>query len=84
MGLTFLILAAVEPHRQDETRRALFRVCVLGVGLTLRAYSSQAFGIKNHHHDREVAAMVSRTFGIMQPRLEKGKNHVRRAGSIPF
>ena len=34
------------PHREDETRRTLFAICVLGIGFALRAYSHKLSGLK--------------------------------------
>lgn len=84
MGLTFLILAAVELTIAKTKPDALFfAMCVLGIGLTLRAYSHKRSGLKTITTTREVAAMVSPNLSaIMQPRLEEGQKIMVAARGI--
>ncbi|MEO7166160.1 MAG: amino acid permease, partial [Chthoniobacterales bacterium] len=60
MGVTFLILAAVELTIAKTKPDALFfAVSVLGVGFALRAYSHKLSGLKTVTMTREVAEMVA-------------------------
>ena len=53
MGVTFLILAAVELTIAKTKPDALFfAICVLGIGLALRAYSHKLSGLRTRHHDQ--------------------------------
>ena len=60
MGVTFLVLAAVELTIAKTKPDALFfAMCVLGIGLALRAYSHKLSGLKTVTMTREVAEMVA-------------------------
>ena len=75
MGLTFLVLFAVELTIAADTRTGalFFAVCVLGVGYALRAYSHKLSGLKTVTVSRGVAAMVTPEVATaLQPRLEEG------------
>src|SRR5262245_15741547 len=73
MGVTFLILSAVELTIAKTKADALFfAVCVLGIGLSLRAYSHKLSGLRTVTMTREVAEMVAPNLPeTMQPRLEE-------------
>ncbi|HEV2839928.1 MAG TPA: amino acid permease [Chthoniobacterales bacterium] len=75
MGLTFVVLAAVEVTIAKTKPEALFfAACVLGVGYALRAYSHKVSGLKTMTVTRQVAAMVSPDLGAtMEPRLSEGQ-----------
>jgi len=75
MGLTFLVLCAVEVTIARTKPEALFfAICVLGVGYGLRAYSHKLSGLKTVTVSRGVAAMVTPELATtMQPRLEEGQ-----------
>ena len=82
MGVTFLILAAVELTIAKTKPDALFfAMCVLGIGLAFRAYSHKLSGLKTVTMTREVAEMVAPDLpATMQPKLEEGqKDHGRGA-----
>jgi amino acid transporter/nucleotide-binding universal stress UspA family protein len=60
MGVTFLILFAVEITLARTKPDALFfAVCVLGIGLGVRAYSHRLSGLKTVTISREVAQIVT-------------------------
>ena len=84
MGLTFFILAAVELTIAKTKPDALFfAMCVLGIGLSLRAYSHKLSGLKTITMAREVAAMVAANLPeTMQPRLEEGQKIMVAARGI--
>jgi len=75
MGVTFLVLAAVEMTIAKTKPDALFfAICVLGIGLALRAYSHKLSGLKTLTVTRGVAEMVVPDLHVvMQPRLEEGQ-----------
>ena len=84
MGLTFLILTAVELTIAKTKPDALFfAVCVLGIGLSLRAYSHKLSGLKTITMTREVAEMVAPNLAAtMQPRLQEGQKIMVAARGI--
>ena len=84
MGVTFVILAAVELTIAKTKPDALFfAICVLGVGFVLRAYSHKLSGLKTVTMTREVAAMVVPELpATMQPRLEEGQKIMVAARGI--
>jgi nucleotide-binding universal stress UspA family protein len=84
MGLTFLVLAAVELTIAKTKPDALFfAICVLGVGFILRAYSHKLSGLKTVTMTREVAEMVAPILPEkMQPRLEEGQKIMVAARGI--
>lgn len=84
MGVTFLILAAVELTIAKTKPEALFfAICVLGIGLSLRAYSHKLSGLKTITMTKEVAAMVAPDLpATMQPRLEEGQKIMVAARGI--
>ena len=75
MGGTFFVLAGVELTLAKTKPDALFfAMCVLGVGLALRAYSHKLSGLKTMTVARTVADMVSPDkIAAIQPRLEEGQ-----------
>lgn len=75
MGLTFVILVAVEVTIAKTQPEALFfAACVLGVGYALRAYSHKASGLRTMTVTRQVADMVSPDLAAtMEPRLSEGQ-----------
>ena len=87
MGLTFIVLAAVEVTIAKTKPEALFfAMCVLGVGYGLRAYSHKLSGLKTVTVSRGVAAMVNpRTIRRRSSRAwKKGKKSwSQRVGSHP-
>jgi len=84
MGVTFLILALVEITIAKTKPDALFfAICVLGIGLGLRAYSHKLSGLKTVTMTREVAEMVAPDLpATMQPRLEEGQKIMVAARGI--
>jgi nucleotide-binding universal stress UspA family protein len=84
MGVTFLILAAVELTIAKTKPDALFfAICVLGIGLSLRAYSHKLSGLKTITMTREVAEMVAPDLPeTMQPRLQEGQKIMVAARGI--
>jgi nucleotide-binding universal stress UspA family protein len=74
MGITFLILAAVEFTLARTKPDALFfAVCVLLVGLGIRAYSHRLSGLKTVTISREVAQIVTpAVIAKMTPRVTEG------------
>jgi nucleotide-binding universal stress UspA family protein len=86
MGLTFVILAAVELTIAKTKPEALFfAMCVLGIGYALRAYSHKASGLRTMTVTRQVADMVSPDLAAtMVPRLsEDQKIMVAARGVTP-
>jgi amino acid transporter/nucleotide-binding universal stress UspA family protein len=75
MGVTFFVLAAVELTLAKTKPDALFfAMCVLGIGLSFRAYSHKLSGLKTMTVTRSVADMVSPDkIAAIQPRLEEGQ-----------
>jgi amino acid transporter/nucleotide-binding universal stress UspA family protein len=75
MGLTFVILVAVELTIAKTKPDALFfAMCVLGAGFALRAYSHKVSGLKTMTVTRQVAEMVSPDLiATMVPRLAEGQ-----------
>ena len=75
MGATFVVLFAVELTIAKTKPDALFfAICVLGIGLALRAYSHKLSGLKTLTLTRKVAEMVQPDLHeTMQPRLEEGQ-----------
>jgi amino acid transporter/nucleotide-binding universal stress UspA family protein len=85
MGLTFLVLFAVELTIAADTKTGalFFAVCVLGVGYALRAYSHKLSGLKTVTVSRGVAAMVSPDLvTVLQPRIEEGSKIMVAARGI--
>jgi amino acid transporter/nucleotide-binding universal stress UspA family protein len=84
MGVTFLILAAVEVTIAKTKPDALFFAsCVLLIGLSLRAYSHKLSGLKTVTMTKEVAEMVVPDLPeTMQSRLEEGKKIMVAARGI--
>ncbi|MEO6969742.1 MAG: amino acid permease [Chthoniobacterales bacterium] len=84
MGATFLVLAAVEVTIAKTKPDALFfAICVLGIGLSLRAYSHKLSGLKTVIMTKEVAEMVVPDLPeTMQPRLEEGQKIMVAARGI--
>ncbi|MEY2492228.1 MAG: hypothetical protein QOH24_1179 [Verrucomicrobiota bacterium] len=83
-GFTFTILFLVEITLAHTKPDALFFVvCVLGVGLALRAYTLKRQGITTLTVTRQVAEMVSPTLvATMEPRLEEGQRMMVAARGI--
>jgi amino acid transporter/nucleotide-binding universal stress UspA family protein len=75
MGLTFLVLVAVELTIAKTKPEALFfAMCVLGAGYALRAYSHKVSGLKTMTVTRQVADMVSPDLAAkLEPRLSEGQ-----------
>jgi amino acid transporter len=75
MGMTFLILFAVELTIANTNSAALFfAVSVVMVGLAIRAYSHKLSGLKTLTVTREVAEAVSpATVERLRPRLKEGQ-----------
>ena len=84
MGGTFIILFMVELTLAKTKSDALFfAICVLGVGLGLRAYSHKAGGLRTVTVTRKIAEMVTPDLvASMQPRLEEGKKIMVAARGI--
>lgn len=84
MGSTFLVLTAVELTIAKTKPDALFfAMCVLGIGLSLRAYSHKLSGLKTVTMTREVAEMVAPNLpATMQPKLEEGQKIMVAARGI--
>jgi nucleotide-binding universal stress UspA family protein len=74
-GVTFIILFFVELTLARTKPDALFFVvCVLGIGLALRAWTQQRSGLTTLTVTRQVAAMVSPDLvAMMQPTLAEGQ-----------
>jgi amino acid transporter len=83
-GLTFAILLLVELTLAHTKPDALFFVmCILGVGLALRAYTQKRQGLTTMTVTHRVAAMVSPDLvATMQPRLEEGQKIMVAARGI--
>jgi amino acid transporter/nucleotide-binding universal stress UspA family protein len=75
MGLTFVVLAAVELTIAKTKPEALFfAMCVLGAGYALRSYSHKASGLRTMTVTQQVADMVSPDLAAtMVPRLSEGQ-----------
>ncbi len=84
MGVTFVILTAVEVTIAKTKPDALFfAICVLGIGLGLRAYSHKLSGLKTVTMTKEVAAMVAPNLPeTMRPKLEEGQKIMVAARGI--
>ncbi|MGI8435689.1 MAG: amino acid permease [Chthoniobacterales bacterium] len=83
-AVTFLILLAVELTLAHEKHDALFFVmCVLIIGLTLRAYSQKRSGLTTVTVTKQVANMVTpNLMATMQPRLEEGRKIMVAARAV--
>ena len=83
-GITFTILFFVELTLARTKPDALFFVvCVLGIGLALRAWTQKRAGFTTLTVTRQVAAMVSPNLvATMQPRLEEGQKIMVAARGI--
>jgi len=83
-GITFVILLWVELTLAHTKPDALFFVmCVLGVGLAVRAYTQKRQGLTTMTVTHDVAAMVSPDLvATMQPRLEEGQKIMVAARGI--
>jgi amino acid transporter/nucleotide-binding universal stress UspA family protein len=83
-GITFAILLCVELTLAHTKPDALFFVvCVLGVGLALRAFTQKKQGLTTMTVTHRVAAMVSPDLvATMQPRLEEGQKIMVAARGI--
>jgi amino acid transporter len=75
MGGTFLVLFAVEVTIANTNDSALrFAIVVIGVGLTIRAYSHKLTGIKTVTVHRDVAEAVSpNVLARLRPTLTEGQ-----------
>ncbi|MBA2243016.1 MAG: amino acid permease [Chthoniobacterales bacterium] len=84
MGLTFVVLAAVELTIAKTKPDALFfALCVLGVGYGLRAYSHKLSGLKTVTVTRGVAAMVTPELSsAVLPRIGEGQKIMVAARGI--
>ena len=84
MGVTFLILAAVELTLAKTKQDALFfAMCVLFVGLAFRAYSHKISGLQTLTVTRKVAEMVTPDLvASMQPHLGEGQKIMVAARGI--
>jgi amino acid transporter len=86
MGLTFLILSAVWLTVAYTISHALFfAICVVGVGLSVRAYSHRLTGLSTITVSKEVADIVSpEVISRLRPRCEEGqKILVAARGATP-
>ena len=83
-GITFIILFFVELTLARTKPDALFFVvCVLGIGLALRAWTQKRSGFTTLTVTRQVAAMVSPNLAAtMQPRMEEGQKIMVAARGI--
>jgi nucleotide-binding universal stress UspA family protein len=83
-GITFTILFFVELTLARTKPDALFFVvCVLGIGLALRAWTQKRAGFTTLTVTHQVAAMVSPNLAVtMQPRLEEGQKIMVAARGI--
>src|SRR5205085_2365709 len=83
-GFTFVILFCVEVTLAHTKPDALFFVvCVLGVGLALRAYTQKRQGLTTMTVHRTVAQMVSPDLTArLQPRLAEGQKIMVAARGI--
>ncbi|MEO6872409.1 MAG: amino acid permease [Chthoniobacterales bacterium] len=84
MVVTFLVLTAVELTIAKTKPDALFfAICVLGIGLSLRAYSHKLSGLRTVTMAKEVAEMVAPNLpSTMQSRLEEGQKIMVAARGI--
>ncbi len=84
MGLTFLVLAAVELTIAKTKPDALFfAICVLGGGYAMRAYSHKLSGLKTVTVTRGVAEMVTPELPTaLQPRFAEGQKIMVAARGI--
>ncbi len=84
MGLTFIVLCAVEITVAKTKPEALFfAVCVLGIGLALRAYSHKRSGLTTMTVTKRVAEMVSPALAAsLQTRIEEGQKIMVAARGI--
>jgi amino acid transporter/nucleotide-binding universal stress UspA family protein len=75
MGITFLILFAIEVTLAKTKPDALFFVvCLLGCGLAMRAYTHKLGGLKTVTLKREIAEMVtSEAMEIFHPQIGEGQ-----------
>jgi amino acid transporter/nucleotide-binding universal stress UspA family protein len=83
-GITFVILLWVELTLAHTKPDALFFVmCILGVGLALRAYTQKRQGLTTMTVTHQVAAMVSPDLvATMQPRMQEGQKIMVAARGI--
>jgi len=83
-GITFIILFFVELTLARTKPDALFFVvCVLGMGLALRAWTQKRAGFTTLTVTHQVAAMVSPNLAAtMQPRMEEGQKIMVAARGI--
>ncbi len=83
-GITFIILFFVELTLARTKPDALFFVvCVLGIGLALRAWTQKRAGFTTLTVTHQVAAMVSPNLAAtMQPRMEEGQKIMVAARGI--
>ncbi len=83
-GVTFVILFLVEITLAHTKPDALFFVvCVLGVGLALRAYTQKRQGLTTLTVHHEVAKMVTPDLvGTLRPRLQEGQKIMVAARGI--
>ncbi len=83
-GITFTILFFVELTLARTKPDALFFVvCVLGIGLALRAWTQKRAGFTTLTVTHQVAAMVSPNLAAtMQPRMEEGQKIMVAARGI--
>ena len=83
-SVTFVILFCVELTLARTKPEALFFVvCVLGIGLALRAYTQKRQGLTTMTVTQQVAEMVSPDLvGIMEPRLAEGQKIMVAARGI--
>ena len=83
-GVTFVILFFVELTLARTKPDALFFVvCVLGIGLALRAWTQKRSGLTTLTVTHQVAAMVSPDLvAKLQPRLEEGQKIMVAARGI--
>jgi amino acid transporter/nucleotide-binding universal stress UspA family protein len=84
MGLTFLVLFAVEITLAKTKPEALFFVvCILGIGLAFRAYSHKISGLKTLTVSEDVAEVVSpSSFEKLRPKLVEGQRIMVAARGI--
>ncbi len=75
MGLTFFVLFAVWLTIAYTISHALFfAICVVGVGLSVRAYSHRITGLSTITVSKEVADLVSpEAISRLRPRCEEGQ-----------
>ena len=75
LGFTFIVLSAVELTLAHEKHDALFFVvCILGLGLGLRAYAQKRQGLVSVTLRHEVADVIRpETIERLRPRLQEGQ-----------